>query len=634
MANIGMTSPGKTKLMREMTVTTAKILGLLLSLYFFICSLSFLSDSFRILGGKNLGALFSNSELLQNPVVGVMIGVLVTVLVQSSSTSTSIIVGLVSAGAPVKTAIPMIMGANIGTSVTNIIVALTQAGDREQFRKAFACANVHDMFNWLSAFTLVIVESLTGYLETVSGYFVQNIHSNPTEDVETVKTKSPDFLKALTKPLTKVMIQLDKNVLKGWAQNDPEYHNTTTVLKTGCETDHYQEVHGGPTCKYLFAHLGPEGLNIGEVYIGIILLALSLVMLCSMLIGMVKILNLLLGARVKGVIENVVNSDIPIKGLGWLTGYLAMLVGAIMTILVQSSSVFTSTLTPLAGAGLVSLERAYPLTLGSNLGTTMTSILASFAAGGENVHAALQIAMVHLLFNVTGILIFYPIPAMRWPIHIARVLGNTTSQYRWFAVVYLCFMFFILPLTMFGLSLAGAIPLYTFTILVVITLAFAVTVTQLQSRAPTYLPPILRTWSWLPTPLHSLDPWDRLVVSAISCCCTRKKNGSDDELHEVIVRNNKSDKDDVPKQFPAVVYNKLQAAGSFRPRTSNSFSIGPLVKPIRQRSSNSFSNSVGSTRFTDLSYNRLPINHSVSPSPSPDTITPTNQSPRDSRSPS
>ena len=102
-----------------------------------------------ILIGRNIGALFSNSDLLQNPVVGLMIGVLVTVLVQSSSTSTSIIVGLVSAGAPVRTAIPMIMGANIGTSVTNIIVALTQAGDREQFRKAFSCANVHDMFNWL-----------------------------------------------------------------------------------------------------------------------------------------------------------------------------------------------------------------------------------------------------------------------------------------------------------------------------------------------------------------------------------------------------------------------------------------------------------------------------------------------------
>merc|ERR1712107_193798 len=124
------------------------------------------------------------------------------------------------------------------------------------------------------------------------------------------------------------------------------------------------------------------GAHIGETYIGLLLLGISLTMLCGCLIGMVKILNSLLGERVRGIIENVIKADIPVRGLGWLTGYLAMVVGAIMTILVQSSSVFTSTLTPLAGAGLVSLERAYPLTLGSNLGTTTTSILASFAAGG------------------------------------------------------------------------------------------------------------------------------------------------------------------------------------------------------------------------------------------------------------
>ena len=51
------------------------------------------------------------------------------------------------------------------------------------------------------------------------------------------------------------------------------------------------------------------------------------------------------------------------RGLGWLTGYLAMVVGAGLTILAQSTSVFTSTLTPLAGTGLVTLDRAYPLTL-------------------------------------------------------------------------------------------------------------------------------------------------------------------------------------------------------------------------------------------------------------------------------
>ena len=114
--------------------------------------------------------------------------------------------------------------------------------------------------------------------------------------------------------------------------------------------------------------LGPQGANIGDTGAGVILLIISLVMLCSCLMGMVKLLNSLLGEKVREAIRTGVNKDIPVHGLGWLTGYLAMLVGAILTVFVQSSSVFTSTLTPLAGAGLVTLERAYPLTLGSNIG--------------------------------------------------------------------------------------------------------------------------------------------------------------------------------------------------------------------------------------------------------------------------
>ena len=580
--------PVNTTALKEVPLTVAKLVSLLACLFFFICSLSFLSDSFRILGGKNIGALFSDSELLKNPVVGLMIGVLVTVLVQSSSTSTSIIVGLVSAGAPVKTAIPMIMGANIGTSVTNIIVALTQASDREQFGKAFACANVHDMFNWLSAFILVITEGLTGYLETLTGKLVENIRAANVTDVS-----SPDFLKALTKPVTQVLVQLDKDVLKGWAQNSPEYVNATSILRTGC----HHHAPGGPSCKYLFAHLGPEGVNIGETYIGVLLLAISLCMLCGCLIGMVKILNALLGARVKGVIENVINADIPVRGLGWLTGYLAMVVGAIMTILVQSSSVFTSTLTPLAGAGLVSLERAYPLTLGSNLGTTTTSILASFAAGVDNLQAALQISLVHLFFNLTGILMFYPIPCMRWPISIARVLGNTTSQYRWFAVVYLCFMFLILPVSMFALSLAGPIPLYTFIIVFLTTIIFSVTVTNLQTSAPSYLPRKLQNWNFLPIWLHSLEPWDELVMGAIGCCC-RKKGWNDDALEEVIIKKKTSD----ATMFPTVAYNTItEEHSSYKQNSFDSFTI-----PTVTESSSNFL-----VTFTDVPDNQLHLSNTT-----------------------
>merc|ERR1711936_654439 len=279
---------------------SGKLTLLIACLYFFICSLSFLSDSFRMVGGRSLGAFFKNSDLLNNPIVGVMIGVLVTVLVQSSSTSTSIIVGLVAANVPVKTAIPMIMGANIGTSVTNTIVSFSQMQNRDEFRRAFACATVHDMFNWLTVIIMVIVESATGFLETITAAMVTSLGDTSGNQ------KPPDFLKVLTNPFTKAIVKLDKKVLKGWAVNDPKYKEANITIIKSCKED--------DPC-FLFNMLGPQGADIGDTWAGVILLLISLVMLCSCLMGMVKLLNSLLGE----------------KGLAWLTGYLAMLVGAILT---------------------------------------------------------------------------------------------------------------------------------------------------------------------------------------------------------------------------------------------------------------------------------------------------------------
>ena len=86
---------GKGKVKR-VTILVVKITTLIGLLYLFICSLSFLSSAFRLLGGKAAGRAFSENEILSNPIAGLMIGVLVTVLVQSSSTSTSIVVAMVA----------------------------------------------------------------------------------------------------------------------------------------------------------------------------------------------------------------------------------------------------------------------------------------------------------------------------------------------------------------------------------------------------------------------------------------------------------------------------------------------------------------------------------------------------------
>merc|ERR1711998_787282 len=93
-------------------------------------------------------------------------------------------------------------------------------------------------------------------------------------------------------------------------------------------------------------------------------------------------------------------------------GYLSILIGLVITILVQSSSITTSTLTPLCAVGLISLEEMFPLTLGANIGTTLTGIMGATVVSSNPVEAW-QVALCHLFFNIFGILIWYPVPYMR-----------------------------------------------------------------------------------------------------------------------------------------------------------------------------------------------------------------------------
>ena len=92
---LDLTTGGKIKLVVQ---TFIKIVCLLCFLYLFICSLNFLSSAFRLLGGKTAGKVFAADGILSNPVAGLMIGLLATVLFQSSSTTTSIVVAMVSSG--------------------------------------------------------------------------------------------------------------------------------------------------------------------------------------------------------------------------------------------------------------------------------------------------------------------------------------------------------------------------------------------------------------------------------------------------------------------------------------------------------------------------------------------------------
>lgn len=268
---------------------------------------------------------------------------------------------------------------------------------------------------------------------------------------------------------------------------------------------------------------------------------------------MVKLLNSALRTSMMTVVKKVINYDLPGR-LSYFTGYIAIFIGAVMTILIQSSSVFTSALTPLVGVGVIKIERMYPLTLGSNIGTTTTGILAALAASDSQLRAALQIALCHLFFNLSGILLFYPIPLMRIPIRLAKIMGNTTARYRWFAVFYVAFMFFILPFSVFGLSMAGSLTFSIVMAIIMVMVAFVVVVNVLQRKRPSWLPLKLRTWNFLPYKwMHSLEPIDRVIskvvvaFNSICCCCCKQDSAA--EAPSVKLRLNRMDVDNKPQGY-------------------------------------------------------------------------------------
>lgn len=243
---------------------------------------------------------------------------------------------------------------------------------------------------------------------------------------------------------------------------------------------------------------------------------------------MVKLLSSMLKGSVARGIKKVLNTNFPFP-FGWVTGYLAIIVGAILTFLVQSSSVFTSTMTPLVGIGVISLKRMYPLTLGSNIGTTATGIIAAFAGDDPaGLVDALQLSLCHFFFNISGILVWYPIPILRRvPIRGAKTLGNTTAKYRWFAVIYLLFAFFLIPGLLLGLSFAGIWVMGGFLIVIAVIILFVVVINVLQSKKPNWLPAPLRTWDFLPLPLHSLKPYDAFFTRFLLCCKSCKDQGDE-----------------------------------------------------------------------------------------------------------
>ncbi|MGR6873639.1 Na/Pi symporter [Pseudomonas sp. HK3] len=184
---------------QQLTNTTQKrILSwliLLAGIYAILLSVGLVGSGFKWVSGGSEGAreLFAFAT---NPFLALLIGILATSLVQSSSTVTSVIVGLVAGGLPIEIAIPMVMGANIGTTITNTLVSLGHVRKKSEFRRAFAAATVHDFFNLMCVAIFLPLEIIFGFLEKASAWL-----STHMIGADSMSMKGFNFIKPITKPV-------------------------------------------------------------------------------------------------------------------------------------------------------------------------------------------------------------------------------------------------------------------------------------------------------------------------------------------------------------------------------------------------------------------------------------------------
>ncbi|MEE4379270.1 MAG: Na/Pi symporter [Candidatus Competibacteraceae bacterium] len=360
------------------------VLGLV---YLLLVAVGMIGSGFKAAAGDQAKELFAFAS---NPFTALVVGTVATALIQSSSTVTSIIVGLVAGGLPVAIAIPMVMGANIGTTITNTIVSLGHVRQGEEFKRAFAAATIHDFFNLISVVIFLPLEIMFGFLQKTGAYIADLMVGG-----DSMSVKGFNFISPLVKPPVSFL----------------------------------QDIFGG--------------IGLSDVVAGIILITLGIALIFFVITLIGKLLKVLMVGRAKEILHGAV-------GRGPVSGILS---GTAITVLVQSSSTTTSLIVPLAGSGVFSLKQVYPFTLGANIGTCITALLAATAITGANAIFALQIALIHFIYNVVGVVVIYGIPFLRnIPIYAAEYLAEMATKRKLYVALYIGFVFFLIPIAAIGLS--------------------------------------------------------------------------------------------------------------------------------------------------------------------------------------
>ncbi|WP_146340914.1 Na/Pi symporter [Nesterenkonia sp. NBAIMH1] len=367
--------------------TVLNWLAVAAGVYFLITAVGVIGSGFSLATGDQAEALFGFAA---NPMIGLMIGIAATALTQSSSTTTSVTVGLVAGGLPLSIAIPIMLGANIGTTMTNTLVSLAMIRDKEQFRRGFSAATVHDFFNLLAVAIFLPLEMAFGLLERAATSVAGMIDGSEAADTGLFET-----------------------LLGG----------VGAMIKGAT----------APTGELIGAAFSP----LPDVWAGIAMIAFA----TAMILVVINMISRKLKAVLVGRAERILHASVgrnPIVAIGS---------GVVVTVMVQSSSTTTALMVPLAGSGKLSLRQIYPFTLGANIGTTITALIAAMAFDGHLGTIALTAALVHLFFNIFATALIFGVPGLREvPLIGARWLSELAVRRAPAAFAWVCAVFIALPL--------------------------------------------------------------------------------------------------------------------------------------------------------------------------------------------
>lgn len=156
---------------------------MLIAFVLFMFSIDLLTMSMVKMNNQLAEELF---QATNNPFVGLFVGLLMTALIQSSSTVTAMIVAVVASGnLTLIQAVPLVMGANIGTTITSTLVAFSFILKKGEFRKALSAGVLHDIFNILTVIILLPLEIYFGFLSKSAVYLTNTFFDmNKNFDVE------------------------------------------------------------------------------------------------------------------------------------------------------------------------------------------------------------------------------------------------------------------------------------------------------------------------------------------------------------------------------------------------------------------------------------------------------------------